>query len=345
MFEYLADIITNLFVVAAAVAAITIINNRNQQRETVNTQRKMLKSDDEHANAQMRTAGTPECAECGKGGDGLKACTACNLVKYCNRNCQRVHWPKHKKECKKRAAELHDEALFKQPPPREECPICLLPLPLNPEEISCDDCCGKIMCAGCMYAGHTRDSDDRFLCPFCRTPQLVSFEKALEMTKKRAEAGAAVSIHQLGHYYHDGEMGLQQDYDKAMELWLRAGELGHTLSYDTIGDAYYNGEGVERDEKKAKYYWELAAIGGGVHARQKLGIVEWRAGNACRSMKHYMIAAGAGFEPSLQKVREGYLNGRVTKHDFEKTLRDQKEAKEAMKSDQRDAAAALGPWF
>ena len=44
-----------------------------------------------------------ECAACGKGGDNLKACTACKQVKYCNVSCQRSHWSKHKKECMKHA--------------------------------------------------------------------------------------------------------------------------------------------------------------------------------------------------------------------------------------------------
>ena len=39
----------------------------------------------------------------------MKACTACNLVKYCNRECQIAHRPLHKRACKKRAAELHDK--------------------------------------------------------------------------------------------------------------------------------------------------------------------------------------------------------------------------------------------
>ena len=48
-----------------------------------------------------------KCAACGKeGGDSLKACTACFVVKYCNRDCQISHRKQHKKECKKRAAEL-----------------------------------------------------------------------------------------------------------------------------------------------------------------------------------------------------------------------------------------------
>ena len=59
------------------------------------------------------------CAACGKeGSDGLKACAACFMVKYCNRDCQIAHRPQHKKECKKRAAEIYDEALFKEVEPQ-----------------------------------------------------------------------------------------------------------------------------------------------------------------------------------------------------------------------------------
>ena len=50
------------------------------------------------------------CANCGKGEESagdLKSCTACKLVKYCNRDCQIAHRPQHKKECKKRAAEVY----------------------------------------------------------------------------------------------------------------------------------------------------------------------------------------------------------------------------------------------
>jgi hypothetical protein len=49
--------------------------------------------------------------------------------RYCSAACQKNHWPIHKKECKLRAAELRDEALFKDPQDKEECPICFLPMP------------------------------------------------------------------------------------------------------------------------------------------------------------------------------------------------------------------------
>ena len=70
------------------------------------------------------------CAECGvDGGVSLKTCKSCMLVKYCNADCQRKHWSTHKAECKRRAAELHDEVLFKDPLAKEDCPICFLPMP------------------------------------------------------------------------------------------------------------------------------------------------------------------------------------------------------------------------
>ena len=74
------------------------------------------------------------CDECDKeeGGDvSLKACKSCMHVKYCNANCQRNHWPKHKKDCKLRSAELRDEALFKDPPPKEDCASCFIPMPFK----------------------------------------------------------------------------------------------------------------------------------------------------------------------------------------------------------------------
>ena len=72
------------------------------------------------------------CASCGKEGNSnssdMNTCNKCKSVKYCNAACKKKHRSKHKKACERRVAELHDEALFKDPPPPEECPICELPL-------------------------------------------------------------------------------------------------------------------------------------------------------------------------------------------------------------------------
>ena len=58
------------------------------------------------------------CAGCGKAEVDdikLRTCTACKSVRYCGIQCQKDHRSKHKRECKKRAAELRDEILFRQP--------------------------------------------------------------------------------------------------------------------------------------------------------------------------------------------------------------------------------------
>ena len=130
------------------------------------------------------------CANCGKeGSDGLKACTACKLVKYCNRDCQIAHRSMHKKACRKRAAEMRDGELFKLPPPNEDCPICLLPLPLLGSGIVYKTCCGKIICSGCHHAPVKDNLGNEIIgekCPFCRTPVPTSIER-IERYKKRAE--------------------------------------------------------------------------------------------------------------------------------------------------------------
>jgi hypothetical protein len=152
------------------------------------------------------------CDECGKeGGVSLKTCKACMNVKYCNASCQHKHWPTHKTACKLRAAELRDEVLFKDPPAKEDCPICFLPMPMkliccaslpdatilsvpiydfaktNEELVNKDTevylpCCGKTICKGCIYSFCESGNDDK--CPFCNSAIPTKITK---QTKKRLE--------------------------------------------------------------------------------------------------------------------------------------------------------------
>ena len=47
--------------------------------------------------------------------------------------------------------ETADSDIFAPIPEREECPICLIPLPLVECEISFYACCGKSICRGCTW--------------------------------------------------------------------------------------------------------------------------------------------------------------------------------------------------
>ena len=286
------------------------------------------------------------CANCGKGeeesGD-LKKCNACKLVKYCSRDCQIAHRSQHKKACRKRAAELHDEQLFKQPPPADDCPICFIRMPTLETGSKYMTCCGKVVCNGCIYApvydneGNEVDDD---ICPFCRAPPPTSNEERFKRKMKRVEVNDVHAMYSLGCYYAAGKTGLSQNYTKALELLHRAAELGHAPAHASIGYFYEVGEGVEIDRKKVKYHYELAAIGGYAGARYNLGNNEHRAGNFDRALKHHMIAAKNGISESLNMIKKMYLKGLATKEDYTKALRTLQDYLGEIKSKQRDEAAA-----
>jgi len=288
------------------------------------------------------------CANCGKGEEEsgkLKACTACDMVKYCNRDCQIAHRPQHKKECRKRAAELHDEALFKEVEP-EECPICLLPLPFEPRHSIFRYCCGKRICSGCMWAvmdeaesrGKQLHKGEVGICAFCRTRPAFNKEEIMKRLNKLMESGNGEAYYEYSKYI------APQDLKKKSELYLKAGVLGYVGAYFELGEIYMeNRGGFIMDKKKAKYYHELAAMNGHVGSRIKLGLMEME-GHACnynRAAKHYLVAAKAGSEKAINAVKEFFKEGIITKDEYANALRAYHEQQLERKSVQRDEVASV----
>jgi len=278
------------------------------------------------------------CAACGKEGnsDIMNTCNKCKMVKYCNAACKKKHRSKHKKACERRVAELHDEQLFKEVE-REECPICMLPMPLENYTSSFKSCCGKRICAGCVYAMKTSEGKD--LCAFCRTPPSTSHKEDIKRIKKLMEKVNAGAFNYLGGLYSQGECGLPRDYRKANDLWLKAGELGCSEGYHNLGVNYIDGNGVENDLEKAKYYFELAAMNGHISARNNVACLEGAAGNEQRAYKHMIISARAGVKESLNMVKKGFMKGLVSKDEYTDILRAHQTRQDEMKSDERDKAA------
>ena len=93
------------------------------------------------------------------------------------------------------------------------------------------------------------------------------------------------------------------------------------------------------DKKKAKHYYELAAMNGCVKARYNLGCMEGDAGNDHRSYKHFILSAKAGDKESLDYLKEGFMDGYVTKDEYANTLRAYQERYNEMKSDDRNKFA------
>ena len=293
------------------------------------------------------------CASCGKAqGDDdiqLRTCTACKSVKYCGVTCQRNHRPKHKKACKKRAAELRDEILFRQPESSSagDCPICLLPFPLYGNQYApvYHPCCSKSVCRGCSVAHMTLSREERreYTCPFCR--DVVSDQKSGSKTQtmkrirenimKRIQANDPKAMNQMGNIlYKEG------NYEEAIQSYSMAAKLGDADAHYKLAEMYAKGQGVERDEKKKLYHLEEAAIRGHLDARYNLARYEkMEKGRNDRAVKHLIIAANLGDDGSMQMLKEFYKERLVSKEDFAAALRAHQAAVDATKSPQREAAS------
>ncbi len=279
------------------------------------------------------------CASCGKAAVDevkLKKC-ACGLVKYCSVECQKNHRPQHKKACKKRLAEIRNDNLFTQPDESHlgECPICCLPLPVDPDISKIMSCCCKLICDGCGYANYLREKEHGLeqRCPYCREPIAKTDEEHDKNYMKRVKADDPVAMRYVGNErYQEG------DYEGAVEYLTKAAALGDAKAHYSLSNMYGEGEGVERDKKKEVFHLEEAAIGGHHIARFNLGVYERDNGRFDRMVKHFIIAAKLGFSISLEGVQAGFRMRLVSKEVYEATLRGHQAAVDATKSAQREEA-------
>ncbi len=155
--------------------------------------------------------------------------------------------------------------------------------------------------------------------------------EAIAHLNKRVAANdpSAIRILASRHY---GE----EDYIKTLELFLKAAALGDIEAHYEAALIYLDGEGTEVNMKKGNYHLEVAAIGGNANSRYALGIYERNHGSYERAMKHLIIAAKQGLEDALAKLKEGYVDGQISKDEFGEALRAYQRAADATKSPQRE---------
>ena len=266
------------------------------------------------------------------------------MVRYCSRDCQLAHRSQHKEACEKRAGELHDEALFQDPPDAEECAICMQPMPFEINLIFIQRCCWQRICYGCFYAQAKEDYTsgkrwDELTCPFCRAPPIDTDSDEMTRIEIGMKANNVYSIFDCATCHVEGSYGFPKDLSKARELYLKAGDLGYAAAYwkhYKLAKRYYHGE-VEKKNVLLDVL-ELAAMRGHIFARYSLGAYEWDAGNHERACKHLMIGARAGVGDCLKMVKEGYKQGFVTKDEYAEALRSYQKQHDDRKSAMRDEA-------
>ena len=134
-------------------------------------------------------------------------------------------------KCKKRKDELRDKKLFEQRGSSYlgECPICFLPMPLDPAKSIFYSCCSELICIGCDHANDMNNGGDR--CPFCREPTPNGNEEMVRRALKRVKANDPTALRQMGgRRYREG------DYDEAVEYLAKAADLGYADAPCRVGD-------------------------------------------------------------------------------------------------------------
>jgi len=290
------------------------------------------------------------CASCGSitgtesdvdiGNIKPKQCDGCDLQHYCSMKCQDAHRSRHQQECKSRAAETRDNILFRQPESSHlgECPICILPLPLDTKKSMMQSCCTKLICIGCYYAGIKCEVGEKLgkrTCPFCRQPEPKADVEIEGYKTRRMEVNDPVAIREAGkRCYHQG------DYESAFKYFSKAAELSDAEAHYCMSFLYREGNGVGREVAKRLQHLEDAAIGGHPKARHNLGVYEVNRGRIERGVKHFIIAAKNGHDDSVKALRELHAAGNVSQDDFDLALRAHQAVVDASNSPQRESALA-----
>jgi len=244
--------------------------------------------------------------------------------------------------------ETADIDMFAPIPLREECPICMIPLPLFGTESIFFACCGKLICKGCTYKNSLTKVkngtpiheilNNEMKCAFCQQLSKLTYKNEIKCLKKLMKKNNIQAFRQMAGHYMRGEGVIESD-TRALEMYIRAAELGdYANAFAMIGDYYF---AIEQNDLKAAKFWEISAKKGSAHAHKELSLVCARNGDIQKGIEHSKVAASAGFKESMDSVMKAYKHKVISKEDLTITLRAFQASNDATKSKDRDDARAL----
>ena len=239
---------------------------------------------------------------------------------------------------------------------REECPICMIPLPYNEGEIIFKLCCGKKICRGCIHKHYLTlkaksdakgdlvknlsDLAKLGLCAFCRQPVVIKDNGKIKQLKKLMKKNNTQAFMMMADQYNEGQ-GVIQSNTRAVEMYIRAAELGDADAYGNIGLAYELGDAVEQNISKSLEFYEVSAKKGSIVSHKHLASFLGNKGDILESIQHLKITACAGDKHSMDYLMEVYKDNLLTKEELTRTLRLCQASNNAMKSNDRDDARAM----
>ena len=233
---------------------------------------------------------------------------------------------------------------------REDCPICMIPLPHRESGIRFMTCCGKNICIGCdrkhtdteIKKGVTEIKKKgarkiELKCAFCCQTLPKNTIKALKKLTKKNNPSAIIQI--MACEYRSGEMTLQSN-TKALELLICAAELGCTKAYELIGKYYEDGIALEQNMSRALEFNEVAAKKGSMLAHLYLAIFHGKSlvdnESVLKGIDHMKVAASAGCQEAMDMLLHFYKHELVTKEEMTQALRAFQASDRIMKWENKD---------
>ena len=258
---------------------------------------------------------------------------------------------------KKLGEELKDADLFAQLPPTEDCAICFVPLSRLKSGTLYQTCCGNQIRWACYRenkasinkrneknAGKKDKKPIVFTCPFCREPEPGSGPEYVRKLQARCLQKDQNALSIMGDVYRTGEHETLRDELKTLDCWIQAVELGDAVACVQIGVIYDRGDGVAVNKERLALFQRAGALRGDICAHNYIGLHEYRdLGNHEIGIRHWKIAAEAGMQISLTKLRniynaDGKLPGKefITKEYLDFAYRACHGAQLEVKSEERD---------
>jgi TPR repeat protein len=137
----------------------------------------------------------------------------------------------------------------------------------------------------------------------------LQLREEVEALRRKAEAGDANGMTNLGVMYQNGQGGLAKDETQAVIWYRKAAEAGNTNGMTNLGFMYQNGQGgLEKDDTQAVIWYRKAAEAGNAIGMSNLGSMYQNgegglAKDDAQAVIWYRKAAEAGSELAKSNLR------------------------------------------
>ena len=268
---------------ASTTAATTTYNVRDYQNPDAGADQPLTKA---KTKAKGKKDGTPVCFHCGKADPKLLSCAACHHARYCDRDCQRKDWKRHKLACKAAVAaekrRVRQKAAWKAAAAAARrqggrggnvvCVICIGPV-VAPVELPC----GHSYCGACLAELRAREVSQK--CPQCREELPAGAEGLYELAMR--------PVMRIERMVKRGERAWgslpaaeAEEIEEAIAMLREAGAQGHACSNFSVGILL---EHTRKDVDGAEQAFRAAieADPNDMKPRKSLGLTLCRRGIEC----------------------------------------------------------------